>query len=629
MFEERKQGSLERECIEEFCDKEEAREVFENNLETEYFYPRYLDCLSRHRFRTPSMVFPPRRPSGILQNCIKEIPDQCSNSPCYRQGSVRCVDEMAAFRCICKEGWQGERCNEDIDECGLEERVCSHSCHNLPGSYRCFCQDGFSMYSDKKTCIDRNECLRNQHICGKASCINVPGSYECECNKGFRFNFTQKECEDIDECAEDTCTHKCLNYPGSFTCFCDGKKGEKLSADGRSCEAIPTCVALQMVRSPDMLGMGELFAGIPVVYFRFNIPSDSRFTAEFDFRTFDSEGVIFYAETQENSAFFLFAVRNGRIEVQFKNDHIHRVKISGGPGINDGNWHTISVEESESSVVVKVAHEAVIKINSPGRIFPHNTTTEMKISIAGLPRQVHPITPYINPRLDGCMWKWNWMDQGSAGIQEVVQSIKTKQCILNVERGSYFPGRGYASFPFNYSAIENSGSGWKVEVKLRLRPSKNTGVLFALVSGSTVPLSLSIADAYCPGSKQHLILAVDNEVVSRTKSLDLCDGEHHTIHLAITAQDIMLEVDQTVNGSIGDNSELRKQLGILEEALSAPVNTTLGGIPEVPVTATPVTASFTGCLQTEINEKQIDLDEAAEKNNEIQSHSCPVVQPET
>lgn len=34
VFEETKQGHLERECVEERCTKEEAREVFENDPET-------------------------------------------------------------------------------------------------------------------------------------------------------------------------------------------------------------------------------------------------------------------------------------------------------------------------------------------------------------------------------------------------------------------------------------------------------------------------------------------------------------------------------------------------------------------------------------------------------------------
>lgn len=34
LFEESKKGDLERECIEELCNKEEAREIFENQPET-------------------------------------------------------------------------------------------------------------------------------------------------------------------------------------------------------------------------------------------------------------------------------------------------------------------------------------------------------------------------------------------------------------------------------------------------------------------------------------------------------------------------------------------------------------------------------------------------------------------
>uniref|UniRef100_UPI00398F25F4 vitamin K-dependent protein S n=1 Tax=Pristiophorus japonicus TaxID=55135 RepID=UPI00398F25F4 len=632
IFEEHKQGNLERECIEEFCDKEEAREIFENNPETEYFYPKYLDCLSRYQLRISSLIYTSKRPPGNLRSCVSEIPDQCSPSPCDPEGSVRCVDKEAAFSCTCKVGWQGDRCHQDIDECktgALEERACNHSCHNVPGSYRCFCQDGFYMHSDKRTCIDRNECLLQPNICGKAACINLPGAYTCKCDEGYSFNFTTKDCKDIDECAENTCTHTCVNHPGGYTCFCDGKKGEKLSADRRSCQEIPMCVSLQSTRKSDILNMGELFAGIPVVYLRFKIPADSRFMAEFDLRTYDSEGVIVYAKTNENGAWFLFAVRDGKLEVQFKNEHLPKVTTSGGPLINDGTWHTISVEETQSSVVVKIAREAVIKINSPGRLFPSdNRTAEIKISIAGLPRQVDHILPAMNPRLDGCMRRWSWMNQGSAGIEDVIQNIKTKQCYQNVEKGSYFPGRGYAMFPLNYSTTENSVGGWKVKLNLRVRPSKDTGVLLALVNGEKVPLSLALTEAHSTTTvgKQHLILAVEHEIVSSTEGLYLCDGERHSVHLTITAEEILWEVDGITCGSHLNSLGLRKQLATLDQAMRESINTTLGGLPVIPITSTPVTASFTGCLEIEINNEVIDLDEASHKHNDIQSHSCPSVE---
>lgn len=64
-----------------------------------------------------------------------------------------------------------------------------------------------------------------------------------------------------------------------------------------------------------------------------------RFAAEFDFRTFDPEGVILYAESSPDS-WFMLGLRSGRIEVQFKNEHSVKM-TSGGKAINDGQWHVV------------------------------------------------------------------------------------------------------------------------------------------------------------------------------------------------------------------------------------------------------------------------------------------------
>jgi len=45
VFEETKQGHLERECVEERCTKEEAREVFENDPETVRMIVKELNFL--------------------------------------------------------------------------------------------------------------------------------------------------------------------------------------------------------------------------------------------------------------------------------------------------------------------------------------------------------------------------------------------------------------------------------------------------------------------------------------------------------------------------------------------------------------------------------------------------------
>lgn len=67
-----------------------------------------------------------------------------------------------------------------------------------------------------------------------------------------------------------------------------------------------------------------------------------RFSAEFDFRTYDNEGVILYAESPDYTAWILLALRDGKIEIQFKNEVVTKV-TTGGKAINDGSWHIVSL----------------------------------------------------------------------------------------------------------------------------------------------------------------------------------------------------------------------------------------------------------------------------------------------
>ena len=46
----------------------------------------------------------------------------------------------------------------DIDECELyPNKLCSHTCVNTIGSYRCECPQGYSLHSDESTCIKDQE----------------------------------------------------------------------------------------------------------------------------------------------------------------------------------------------------------------------------------------------------------------------------------------------------------------------------------------------------------------------------------------------------------------------------------------------------------------------------------------
>lgn len=140
---------------------------------------------------------------AILFSCLRSklneslfpsaIPDQCDPMPCNEDGFLSCKDGQAAFTCICKPGWQGDKCqfgmcekplppgssgltawqiseggislkilyfpNVDVNECKDPLNAnggCSQICNNTPGSYHCSCRSGFAMLSNKKDCKGKN-----------------------------------------------------------------------------------------------------------------------------------------------------------------------------------------------------------------------------------------------------------------------------------------------------------------------------------------------------------------------------------------------------------------------------------------------------------------------------------------
>uniref|UniRef100_A0A8C3M907 Uncharacterized protein n=1 Tax=Geospiza parvula TaxID=87175 RepID=A0A8C3M907_GEOPR len=115
LLEEVLQGSLERECLEERCTHEEAREVFEND----------------------------------------EM--RCSSSPCQHNGV--CEDSIRGYTCTCAEGYEGENCAFAKNECHHQAKVgCDHFCYPGRDSYRCSCADGYELGKDKKQCIALGRC---------------------------------------------------------------------------------------------------------------------------------------------------------------------------------------------------------------------------------------------------------------------------------------------------------------------------------------------------------------------------------------------------------------------------------------------------------------------------------------
>ncbi|XP_063026938.1 coagulation factor IX [Melospiza melodia melodia] len=113
-------GNLERECIEEKCSYEEAREVFENEEKTMQFWQTYVDG------------------------------DQCDPNPC--KNGAQCKDQINSYVCWCPAGYEGKNCEIDFT-CAIKNGGCKHFCsHQPPQKVVCSCAPGYKLQEDGKSC---------------------------------------------------------------------------------------------------------------------------------------------------------------------------------------------------------------------------------------------------------------------------------------------------------------------------------------------------------------------------------------------------------------------------------------------------------------------------------------------
>lgn len=112
---------MERECIEERCSYEEAREIFEDVKKTNEFWHVYFDG------------------------------DACLSHPCLNGGA--CKDAIGPYTCFCQQGFKGYNCEYAILElCESENGGCDHFCKVQEKNTACSCAKGYELADNGKSC---------------------------------------------------------------------------------------------------------------------------------------------------------------------------------------------------------------------------------------------------------------------------------------------------------------------------------------------------------------------------------------------------------------------------------------------------------------------------------------------
>ncbi|XP_022107899.1 cubilin-like isoform X2 [Acanthaster planci] len=181
--------------------------------------------------------------------------NDCQNNPCQHGGT--CINLYQGYQCRCVAGWQGDTCNEDVNECAIivgTEDECQNSgtCVNTAGSFRCQCEpDWFG----PQCTIKYDDCSTASHddLCGHGYCVNDPRvvagrpKYSCICVEGWQTDGTSNPAciQDVDECSgrEYPCSSdplvQCINVPGTYYC---GTCPTGYTGNGHQCNDVNECL---------------------------------------------------------------------------------------------------------------------------------------------------------------------------------------------------------------------------------------------------------------------------------------------------------------------------------------------------------------------------------------------------
>ncbi|XP_053332875.1 coagulation factor VII-like [Clarias gariepinus] len=169
-MEELRLGNLERECVEEKCSYEEAKEIFPGPEQLEEFWKKYVE----------------------VDHCQ---PETCAN------GST-CVSQGNTYICICPPKFQGRHCDKEtlpqtFYDCLYKNGGCDHFCTETEDSvHPCHCATGYKLAPDNRSCVSQvpfpcgkpvvqfGPRIVKGQVCPKGQCpwqalLMYAGAYKC------------------------------------------------------------------------------------------------------------------------------------------------------------------------------------------------------------------------------------------------------------------------------------------------------------------------------------------------------------------------------------------------------------------------------------------------------------------
>ncbi|XP_040423583.1 vitamin K-dependent protein C isoform X1 [Cygnus olor] len=166
-LEEIRPGNLERECNEETCSFEEAKEIFHSQEKTMEFWFNYKGRYKRNLKKNLFIVFlldtknyvEVKKQTSLnswnyAMACFFFLGlNPCSTNPC-KNGGV-CKIRHYNYFCICPPKFGGDNCEEEKFECWYKNGGCWQYCRDSSHSFHveCSCTKDYTLHEDGKRCV--------------------------------------------------------------------------------------------------------------------------------------------------------------------------------------------------------------------------------------------------------------------------------------------------------------------------------------------------------------------------------------------------------------------------------------------------------------------------------------------
>nr|XP_004550571.2 laminin subunit alpha-2 isoform X4 [Maylandia zebra] len=347
---------------------------------------------------------------------------------------------------------------------------------------------------------------------------------------------------------------------------------------------------------------------------------------EFELRTKESSGLIFYMARINHADFVSIQIKNGQVCLGYDLGH-GNISDCVPYSINDGSWHKISVTRDRQRATLIVNRRFQKMMSSPKKADLLDVVGILYVG--GLPqnyttKRIGPILYSIN----GCIRDLRVAGSPVGGVSGSSESMidfkldmatptsshMVGRCFVATETGTYFEGTGFLK------AVSSYRVGLDVSIALEFRTSRTSGVLLAVSNQGNDGLGLEIVDG-------KLLFHVDNgagrfTAVHVPQGEGFCDGQWHSV----TATKKRNKLELVVDGKQSDAASPYAHSVTCDT--SDPIY--VGGYPAgVHQAALSTSTSFHGCIRNlKITKSSKTMEVHFNKALEIrgvQPLSCPAV----